>query len=37
MIAQGKMVLEVLGNITLKTLKEYAKTGGRLYFCWCIN
>ncbi len=27
MIAQGKVALEVSGNITLKTLKEYAKTG----------
>nr|WP_290606869.1 carboxylating nicotinate-nucleotide diphosphorylase [Arsenophonus sp. ENCA] len=27
MIAKGKVALEVSGNITLKTLKEYAKTG----------
>ncbi|MDR5617617.1 carboxylating nicotinate-nucleotide diphosphorylase [Arsenophonus sp.] len=27
MIARGKVALEVSGNITLKTLKEYAKTG----------
>lgn len=26
-IAKGRVVLEVSGNITLKTLKEYAKTG----------
>lgn len=27
MIAKGRVALEVSGNITLKTLKEYAKTG----------